>query len=55
MRRTVIVISAALPKKGLRPEHESAVYAVMPKPFDLEGLRAIIRSCVEGGTAEQAG
>ena len=44
----VIVISAALPKKGLSPEHETAVFSVIPKPFDLEALRTVVRHCVEG-------
>jgi CheY-like chemotaxis protein len=43
----VIVISAALPKKPLHPEHESAVYAVLPKPFELDEVRRTIRQCVE--------
>jgi CheY-like chemotaxis protein len=47
----VIVISAALPKKGLPPGHESAVFAVIPKPFDLEALRDVVRRCVEGEAA----
>ena len=47
----VIVVSAALPKKGLQEEHESSVFAVIPKPFDLEALREVVRRCVEGEKA----
>ena len=45
----VIVLSAAIPKKGLAPEVAGNVHAVMAKPFDLEELLVAIRTCVDGG------
>lgn len=51
----VIVISAALPKKPLPPEHQSAVFGMLPKPFDLEQVRTLVRQCVDGRNSLQDG
>jgi CheY-like chemotaxis protein len=46
--RCFIVLSAAIPRKGLTPEREAQVYAVLSKPFDVEILTDTIRACVDG-------
>ena len=43
----IIVLSAALPKKGLQHGQQRSVYAMIPKPFNVDDLRAAVRGCVE--------
>jgi len=43
----VIVLSAAVPKKGLPPEQRDCIFALLSKPFDLQQLRTTVRECVD--------
>jgi CheY-like chemotaxis protein len=44
--RCIIVLSAAVPKKGLPDRQRDLVYAIVGKPFDLDILMTTVRECL---------